>query len=103
VLAGEKRDPARSLVFHYDVAGKRTIAGQSLIATDWRFTRWAEAMGEEFYDLRTDPAEYRNRVDDPAHRVAVSAARMKADLAPPPKPGPVTSPRALVPASGKSD
>ena len=33
---------ARSLVFHYDVVGKRDVPGRTVISRNWRYTEWAE-------------------------------------------------------------
>jgi uncharacterized sulfatase len=101
VLAGEEPAPARSLIYHYDVKQSRSFAGQSLITAEWRFTRWAEGLGEEFYRLTEDPGEYRNRIADSREADAVAHARLLAEKLPIPKPGPVTAPRALAPSSGK--
>ncbi len=91
---------AYSLVYHYDVARKRDVAGRTVIAADWRYTEWdGGAAGREFYSLRTDRDEYHNRAGDPALAAAQAAAASALRAHPTPKPGPANRPRALAPAN----
>ena len=87
------------MVFHYDAATKRDVLGRTLIAPQWRYTEWAGgAAGRELYWRLDDPAEYRNRADDPVLAKELQAAREAMVLLPVPKPGPANRPRALLPA-----
>jgi uncharacterized sulfatase len=89
---------AYSLVYHYDVAGKRDVAGRTVIGPQWRYTEWADgAAGRELYWRPDDPSEYRNRVADPTLADSLRAAETLLRAAPAPKPGPANRPRALDP------
>jgi uncharacterized sulfatase len=92
--------PAYSLVYHYDVAGKRDVAGRTVIGEQWRYTEWDNgAAGREFYRRRDDPAEYVNRSDDPAVAADRAAAAALLQQLPQPKPGAANRPRALDPTA----
>jgi iduronate 2-sulfatase len=87
---------ARSLVYHYDVAANRDVAGRTVIGPDWRYTEWGGGgAGRELYWHSEDPEEYRNVAADPARAGVVAEARAALALLPPPKPGPANRPRAL--------
>jgi uncharacterized sulfatase len=93
---------ARSLVFHYDVTGKRDVPGRTVISRNWRYTEWAEGQaGRELYLRSEDPHEYRNRINDPAQAQTVTAAAAAIRALPAPKPGPANRPRAIAPADSK--
>lgn len=50
--------------------------GRSVRTPDWRFTEWNEGRdGEELYDHRTDPHEYKNLASDPQYAATVSELR----------------------------
>jgi uncharacterized sulfatase len=50
--------------------------GRSLRTERWRYTEWdGGAQGVELYDHETDPREFRNLAQDPAH--AATAAELK--------------------------
>lgn len=90
---------ARTLVFHYDIAGHRDVAGRTLISPEWRYTEWAEGhAAREFYLTAEDPREYRNRAADPTQAQRLSNAAALLRTLPGPKPGPANRPRALSPA-----
>ncbi|MBI5690277.1 MAG: sulfatase [Verrucomicrobia bacterium] len=92
----ETRRHARSLVFHYDVAADRDVAGRTVIAPHWRYTEWdGGKAGREFYWRETDPGEYHNRIADPAHAVTIREAAALLEQGPLPKAGPANRPRAL--------
>ncbi len=89
---------ARSLVYHYDVAARRDIAGRTVIGPRWRYTEWdGGAAGREFYWRPDDPAEYRNRVSDPSLADARRTAEALLRAGPTPKPAPANRPRAIDP------
>jgi uncharacterized sulfatase len=91
---------ARSLVYHYDVAGKRDVAGRTVIGAQWRYTEWdGGAAGRELYWRPDDPGEYHNRVADPALANSLRTAQSLLRAAPAPKPGEANRPRALLPAA----
>ena len=70
---------SRSLVYHYEVAGKRDVAGRTVIGARWRYTEWdGGTAGREFYWRPADPGEYHNRVADPAY--AVLRTELSAEL-----------------------
>ncbi|WP_414663014.1 sulfatase [Horticoccus sp. 23ND18S-11] len=102
LLQNGREDPgriARSLVYHYDVAGKRDVAGQTVIGAQWRYTEWDEGRaGRELYSRNTDAGEYHNRAADPAMEKTVKTAAALLRTIPAPKPGPANRPRALAPA-----
>lgn len=100
-IAGEPREAARSLVFHLELSSRRNIAGRTLITQDWRYTRWDEGLGEELYLHADDPDQYRNRATAPGHGEIVARARSMLGNTESPRPGKITSPRALSPASAK--
>ncbi len=90
---------AYSLVYHYDVAGKRDVAGRTVIGPTWRYTEWdGGRAGREFYPRRPE-GEYRNLVADPALQPTITAAAARLAEIPAPKPGTANRPRALVPAA----
>lgn len=90
---------ARSLVYHYDVAGQRDVAGQTVIGAAWRYTEWDEGRaGRELYSRNTDVGEYHNRAADPAMAKTLTTAVALLRTIPAPKPGPANRPRALAPA-----
>lgn len=89
---------AFSLVFHYDVAGRRDVLGHTAIASTWRYTEWeGGAMGRELYSAKTDAGEYHNRIDDPALKTIQEAGQTALKTLPAVKPGPANRPRALAP------
>ena len=91
---------ARSLIFHYDVAGKRDVAGRTVIGDNWRYTEWdGGKAGREFYLHRDDPGEFRNRAADVALKTQTQTAASTLRAVPDPKPGPANRPRALAPAN----
>jgi uncharacterized sulfatase len=87
--------PARSMVFHYDVAGKRDVLGRTTIGAQWRYTEWDGGAARELYWRPDDPGEYRNRLADPALADALREAQAALRQQAPPKPGPANRPRAL--------
>lgn len=74
-------DYVRSMVFPYDVAGRKDVLSQSVITNTWRYTEWAGgAAGRELYLHATDPTNttiaspirhWRARVGHPACRQSV--------------------------------
>jgi iduronate 2-sulfatase len=95
---------AFSLVYHYDVAGKRDVAGRTVIAPQWRYTEWdGGRSGRELYWRPTDPDEYHNRSADPQLADSLRSAEKLLRALPTPKAGPANRPRALDPdAKGKN-
>jgi iduronate 2-sulfatase len=91
---------AFSLVYHYDVAAKRDVAGRTVIGPQWRYTEWAGgSAGRELYWRPDDAGEYRNRVTDSTlNRSRHEAEALLRDF-PLPKPGPVNRPRVLDPSA----
>jgi uncharacterized sulfatase len=91
---------AYSLVYHYDVAAKRDVAGRTVIGPQWRYTEWDGGQaGREFYWHADDPREYHNRADDPALAEARRTAEALLRAAPQPKTAAANRPRALDPSS----
>lgn len=89
---------AYSTVFHYDPAARRDVPSRTAIAATWRYTEWDGAAGpRELYATSSDPAEYHNRIDDPALRATRQAAEAALKNLPATKPGPANRPRALAP------
>jgi iduronate 2-sulfatase len=101
LMRGEKETTpriARSMVFHYDAAGDRDVVSRSIITADWRYTEWAGGTaGRELYWRADDPAEYDNRVADPALAAATRDGEAALKEFPAPKPGPANRPRAVAP------
>ena len=60
----------------YTVVSRGNELGRAVRTDRWRYTRWP--VGEELYDLRTDPSEQRNLVTDAEH--AETAATMRSHL-----------------------
>lgn len=90
---------AFSLVYHYDVAAERDVAGRTVIGPRWRYTEWDVGReGREFYWHADDPDEFHNRAADPALAGERSQAETLLRQLPEPKPGPANRPRALLPA-----
>ncbi|MBM3855568.1 MAG: sulfatase [Verrucomicrobia bacterium] len=93
---------AFSLVYHYDVAANRDIAGRTVVGAQWRYTEWdSGAAGRELYWRADDPGEYRNRAADPMLGDSRRAAERVLGSLPAPKAGPANRPRALDPAAKK--
>jgi arylsulfatase A-like enzyme len=89
---------AFSLVYHYDVAGRRDVAGRTVIGPQWRYTEWdGGRAGRELYWRPEDPDEYRNRIDDPSLADSLRSATGLLRTLPTPKAGPANRPRALDP------
>ena len=87
---------ARSLVYHYDVAGNRDVAGRTVIGPLWRYTEWDDGKaGRELYWRPDDPGEYCNRVSDPALADSLRTAETLLRASSQPKSGPANRPRAL--------
>ena len=87
---------AHSLVYHYDVAANRDIAGRTVISPTWRYTEWdGGRAGRELYWHADDPEEHRNIAADPARAGLVKEATAQLAQLPAPKPGPANRPRAL--------
>jgi uncharacterized sulfatase len=93
---------AFSLVFHYDVARDRDVAGRTVVGAQWRYTEWdSGAAGRELYWHPDDPSEYRNRAADSVLGDSRRAAEQLLRSRPGPKAGPANRPRALDPAAKK--
>lgn len=93
---------AYSLVYHYDVAARRDVAGRTVIGPRWRYTEWDGGReGREFYLHTDDAGEYRNRAADAAAAGDLGAAVAKLRELPEPRPGPANRPRALLPPKEK--
>ena len=101
LIRGEKETAPRiahSMVFHYDVAGKRDVVSRTIIAAQWRYTEWeGGTAGRELYWRADDPAEYRNRIADPALATTAREGQSALQKLSAPKPGPANRPRALTP------
>lgn len=56
---------------------RRRIMGYSVRTQRWRYTEWGPdgRRGRELYDHETDPGEFRNLAEDPAHRETVEQLR----------------------------
>jgi uncharacterized sulfatase len=101
LMRGEADPAARrafSLVYHYDTAAKRDVAGRSVIGAGFRYTEWGHGLGREYYVRTSDPSEYVNRSGSPEVAAAEREAAEQLGRQPAPKPGPANRPRAL--ASG---
>ncbi len=93
---GKPAGHAYSLVYHYDVAANRDVAGRTVIGAGWRYTEWdGGRSGLEFYRHASDPGEYANLSADPAVTSVIEEARAQLSSLPPPKPGSSNRPRAL--------
>ena len=93
---GQATGHAHSLVYHYDVAANRDVAGRTVISRAWRYTEWdAGRAGRELYWHADDPEEYRNVAADPARAGALQEAAAQLSRLPAPKAGPANRPRAL--------
>ncbi len=104
LVAAMKGEPAPadrvaySMVYHYDVAGRRDVLSRTVIAAQWRYTEWdGGAAGSELYWRADDLTEYRNRAADPALTSALRQGQESLKRNPAPKPGPANRPRALAP------
>jgi hypothetical protein len=87
---------AGSLVYHYDVAANRDIAGRTVIGAGWRYTEWdGGRAGRELYWHADDPDEYRNVAADPLRSPLLQEVAARLARMPVPKSGPVNRPRAL--------
>lgn len=52
--------------------------GESLRTNDWRFTQWGFGQqGMELYDLKKDPGEFVNQVDNPQYASALKEMKMQ--------------------------
>ena len=96
-LNGQGTDgTAYSLVYHYDAAANRDVAGRTVIGRAWRYTEWdGGRAGREFYWHAEDPEEYRNIAKEGSSADALRDAAARLSLLPAPKPGPANRPRAL--------
>ncbi len=93
---------AYSLVYHYDSARQRDVAGRTVIHNRWRFTEWGDGRdGREFYWHADDPGEYHNCIADFSKAQELAAAEKLLQALPKPKPGPANRPRALLPQASK--
>jgi uncharacterized sulfatase len=93
---------AYSLVYHYDVAAKRDVAGRTVIGPRWRYTEWDGGReGRELYLHADDVGEYVNRAAEAGAATDLAAAAAKLRELPEPRPGPANRPRALLPAKEK--
>ena len=87
---------AYSLVFHYDAAANRDVAGRTVIGPSWRYTEWDEGRaGRELYWHANDPDEYRNVAGDRDRAELVREAGTELARLPRAKEGPANRPRAL--------
>ena len=87
---------AYSLVFHYDAAANRDVAGRTVIGPGWRYTEWDEGRaGRELYWHANDPDEYRNVAGDRDRAELVREAGTALARLPRAKEGPANRPRAL--------
>ena len=95
---------AYSLVYHYDVAADRDVAGRTVIGPRWRYTEWDGGReGRELYWHADDPGEYHNRAADPALAVTCAEAASLLQQLPLPKLGPANRPRACCPPERRKD
>jgi len=96
-LQGQGTDgTAYSLVYHYDAAANRDVAGRTVIGRAWRYTEWdGGRAGRELYWHAEDPEEYRNIAKEGSHADALREAAARLSRLPAPKPGPANRPRAL--------
>jgi iduronate 2-sulfatase len=96
-LHGQGTDgTAYSLVYHYDAAANRDVAGRTVIGRAWRYTEWdGGRAGRELYWHAEDPEEYRNIAKEGSHADALREAAARLSRLPAPKPGPANRPRAL--------
>jgi iduronate 2-sulfatase len=101
LIRGEKEAAPRiahSMVYHYDVAAKRDVVSRTIIAAQWRYTEWDGGIaGRELYWRADDPAEYDNRITDPALAAIARDGHDVLTKLSAPKPGPADRPRALTP------
>ena len=85
-------------MFHYDAVAKRDVLSRTIIAAQWRYTEWdGGTAGRELYWRAEDPAEYHNRIADPALAAAAREGQNALLKMSAPKPGPANRPRALTP------
>lgn len=64
---------------------ERIPSSQAVVRRDWKYVEWPEWDHRQLFDLRRDPEELRNLVDDPAHaadrtRLAAALARWRDDV-----------------------
>jgi arylsulfatase len=57
----------------------RIPSSQGVIRRDWKYVIYPEWAYEQLFDLKTDPSEVANVIDDPAHAKRASAMREKAE------------------------
>jgi uncharacterized sulfatase len=101
--SGERRPPAATMVYHYDVIRRVDVMSRTVITDEWRYTEWDGGRGgRELYLRAADAGEYFNRAGEAgmAANVAAGAAMLK--TLPVPKPGPANRPRALLPTGETS-
>jgi N-acetylglucosamine-6-sulfatase len=81
VMRGNAKNWRRSFVVEYfEEKQFPRIAGYKCVRTErWKYTRFNELQGmDELYDLKADPQEMNNRINDPA--AAGALREMKAEL-----------------------
>ena len=92
------RQPAATMVFHYDGARRVDVMSRTVITDEWRYTEWdGGRAGRELYLRATDAGEYLNRAGDAGVAANVAAGAVWLKTLPAPKPGPANRPRALLP------
>ena len=64
---------------------ERIPSSQAVVRRDWKYVEWPEYDYRQLFDLRTDPDEVRNLVDDARHqrdraRLSDALARWRASV-----------------------
>lgn len=96
--AAERRPPAATMVYHYDVARRVDVLSRTVITDEWRYTEWDGGRGgRELYLRAPDAREYHNRAGDAGMAANMAAGAAWLTTLPAPKPGPANRPRALLP------
>jgi hypothetical protein len=70
-LSDSKPDPPRRQCFYYEhavISNKERIpSSQALVCHSAKYILWPDYGVEELFDLKTDPKEQSNLIDDPSH------------------------------------
>jgi arylsulfatase A-like enzyme len=67
--------PGKALALCHFIANDRSSTGVCLRTAYAKYIQWTGPQGQEFYDLKNDPLERRNLINDPSSRDAVDLHR----------------------------
>jgi arylsulfatase A-like enzyme len=67
--------PGKQSVLCHFVTNDRSAAGVCLRTDIGKYIQWSDTRGNEFYDVKNDPLERANRVDDPEYQPRVRQHR----------------------------